>query len=688
MKKTKVLSLLLAVFLLLSSLTLPLLAVDAETAEDPEQTQSDGADAAAADDSVPEDQLLSSRTSFSVAAKAALLVDLNTGRTVYEQDADERIYPASLTKIMTCLLALENGNLSDVVTVSASALEDLDIYSSVAGLQVGEQMTLENLLYCMMVVSGNDACNVIAEHIAGSITDFVRMMNQRAYELGCLNTHFSNPHGLHDECHYTTARDLSIITQAALKSENFRQIVDTYEYQLPDDNVRQNIPKLKTTNMLIYRSMSNSLYYSRAHGIKTGYTSQAGRCVISEATGDGLDLLGIVCGAATTILDSGDLLMENFTECARLFDYGFDNYSYLPIMSPLYPVDQVKINNSAGAEAVAVAPQDEIKVLLPNDYDPDKLVTDIQLNSDSVDAPVREGDVLGSATVTYAGEILGQTKLLAITDVARSEISSAAAGTGAYIQKNWWKWVVIAIFVAVGVILALIVLYQLRKRRYRRMRMEQRRRALGAQTAFRVAGRILRRSSLTRRLPRTQRVAVLNGIGIKFVAAVVFIERQQRLRLGKLRLAPPVMRRVYERDHSVGQRRQRERGGDERLVPDEPACRAKPGEKRRKHPERHRWPVLFRRQPVKFTHITLRLVEKPLLVHTGKRLRAIGTRGSGCGRFQLRQRKQRSRLLRKRQQRAHHVHSARHGRRRGGIAAPTRTVLPDAERAVGLRCEG
>ena len=478
MKKTKALSLLLSLLLLLSSLTLPLLAVDAETAADPEQTQTDSADAPAEDDSVPEDRLLSSRTSFSVAAKAALLIDLNTGRAVYEQDADERVYPASLTKIMTCLLALENGNLSDVVTVSASALDDLDADSSVAGLQVGEQMTLENLLYCMMVVSGNDACNVIAEHIAGSITDFVRMMNQRAYELGCLNTHFSNPHGLHDENHYTTARDLSIITQAALKSENFRQIVDTYEYQLPDDNVRQNIPKLKTTNMLIYRSMSNSLYYSRAHGIKTGYTSQAGRCVISEATGDGLDLLGIVCGAATTILDSGDLLMENFTECARLFDYGFDNYSYLPIMSPLYPVDQVKINNSAGAEAVAVAPQDEIKVLLPNDYDPDKLVTDIQLNSDSVDAPVREGDVLGSATVTYAGEILGQTKLLAITDVARSEISSAAAGTGAYIQKNWWKWVVIAIFVAVGVILALIVFYQLRKRRYRRMRMEQRRRAL------------------------------------------------------------------------------------------------------------------------------------------------------------------------------------------------------------------
>ncbi|MFR5381375.1 MAG: D-alanyl-D-alanine carboxypeptidase family protein [Oscillospiraceae bacterium] len=409
MKKTKALSLLLSLLLLLSSLTLPLLAVDAETAADPEQTQTDSADAPAEDDSVPEDRLLSSRTSFSVAAKAALLIDLNTGRAVYEQDADERVYPASLTKIMTCLLALENGNLSDVVTVSASALDDLDADSSVAGLQVGEQMTLENLLYCMMVVSGNDACNVIAEHIAGSVADFVRMMNQRAYELGCLNTHFSNPHGLHDESHYTTARDLSIITQAALKSENFRQIVDTYEYQLPDDNMRQNIPKLKTTNMLIYRSLSNTLYYPRAHGIKTGYTSQAGRCVISEATGDGLDLLGIVCGAATTVLDSGDLLMENFTECARLFDYGFDNYSYLPIMSPV-PGRPGEDQQPAGAEAVAVAPEDEIRFCFRTTM---TLIrwSRISLNSESVDAPVREGDVL-AVTVSYAGEILDRRSCL------------------------------------------------------------------------------------------------------------------------------------------------------------------------------------------------------------------------------------------------------------------------------------
>ena len=219
MKKTNISALLLAALLLIQLLCAPVSAVTAEPAADAQadaQTASDNSaeDAAAEADSVPADQLLSSREQFSVAAKAALLIDLNTNRVVYEQDADERVYPASLTKIMTCLIALENGNLSDVVTVSESALADLDEDSSVAGLVVGEQMTLENLLYCMMVVSGNDACNVIAEHVAGSVTDFVRMMNQRAYELGCTNTHFNNPHGLHDESHYTTARDLAIITRS------------------------------------------------------------------------------------------------------------------------------------------------------------------------------------------------------------------------------------------------------------------------------------------------------------------------------------------------------------------------------------------------------------------------------------------------------------------------------------------
>ncbi len=456
-KKTKPIALLLLVCVLACLLSLPALAAETDGAAD--------------------GQAQTGAAPFSINAKAAMLVDLNTGRVIYEQNADARIYPASLTKIMTCLIALENGNLSSIVTVSEAAMADLDPSSSTAGLQVGEQMTLENMLYCMMVPSGNEACNVIAEHIAGSVADFVRMMNERAYELGCEDTHFSNAHGLHDEEHYTTARDLVKITQAALKSENFKQIVNTPEYTLPATNLSDE-RTLKTTNLLITKNSNNSFYYSRAMGIKTGYTTPAGRCVISCAKDDGMYFLALVCGADTTILEDGTLQMESFPECIRLFDYGFDNFSYVTAVSPLYPIAQVTVSHSAGSESVALAPAADIKALLPNDYDEALLTQDIQLTAQTVEAPVRAGDVLGSVSVSYDGEELGSTELLAIADVARSEISAAADNTGAYIQKNWWKWVVIVIVLLVAAFVVLLIILQLRRRRQRLRQLEQRRRAL------------------------------------------------------------------------------------------------------------------------------------------------------------------------------------------------------------------
>lgn len=459
MKLRNKLILLLLVCLLLSTSCLPAFAAAADEAQQ---------------DAAPVSGV---QQSLTINAKAAMLVDLNTGRVVYEQNADEIVYPASLTKIMTCLLALENGNLSSTVTVSEAALSDLDPNSSTAGLQVGEQMTLENMLYCMMIPSGNEACNAVAEHIAGSVSDFVRMMNERAYELGCENTHFSNPHGLHEQEHYTTARDLVKITQAALKSENFKQIVNTPEYELPATNLSE--PRtLRTTNQLIYKNSNNSYYYPRAMGIKTGYTSAAGRCVISCAKDDELYFLAVVCGAETVIQESGDLLMQSFPECIRLFDYGFDNFSYVTAVSPLYPIAQVAVSHTAGAEAVALAPAREIKVLLPNDYDSSLLTQDITLQSQSVEAPVRAGDVLGKVSISYHGELLGETELLAIADVARSEFSAAADNTGSYIQKNWWKWVVIVIVLFVVAFLVLLLVLRLRQQRQRLRRLEQRRRAL------------------------------------------------------------------------------------------------------------------------------------------------------------------------------------------------------------------
>ena len=307
MKKTKALSLLLSLLLLLYSLTLPLLAVDAETAADPEQTQTDSADAPAEDDSVPEDRLLSSRTSFSVAAKAALLIDLNTGRAVYEQDADERVYPASLTKIMTCLLALENGNLSDVVTVSASALDDLDADSSVAGLQVGEQMTLENLLYGMLLESGNDAAYTVAVHTARAafpaekLTDkravqrFCELMNRYAANIGMTNSHFSTPDGWDDKAQYTTARDLLTLTQRVLEIPELAAIAGTARRQVALSSGYT--ITWKNSNLLLQKS---SRYYDpRVTGLKTGTTDRAGNCLIACAAQGERRIITIVLGCST-----------------------------------------------------------------------------------------------------------------------------------------------------------------------------------------------------------------------------------------------------------------------------------------------------------------------------------------------------------------------------------------------------
>ena len=466
MKKIRAL---LALFLCLMILTAPALAASEPAASAPEDASQTAAEPSSEAASVP--------PSYHANAKAALLIDLNTGRTIYEQDADEQVYPASLTKIMTCLLALENGNLSDTVTITENAYADLVSGSSTADLQVGEQLRLEDLLYCMMVESGNEAANAVAEHIGGTIEDFVNMMNERAYELCCTHTHFMNPHGLHNESHYTTARDLSLIVQAALKSENFRTITNTAEYTLPATNLSDE-RVLKTTNMLIFQNSGNRYYYPKAIGIKTGYTTPAGRCVISAAKSSGMYLLGIICGAETTVLETGDIQMESFPECINLFNYGFDNFSYVSVLSPLYPVAQVSVLNSAGAEAVAVSPKDDIQILLPNGYDEAQLDVNIELTNESVEAPVQESDVLGHATVSYNGELLAETDLLAIADVARSEISAMKSDTAAYMQRNWWKWIVLIIVIVVLLFAGLYIWASIRRRIRRRQRIEQRRNAL------------------------------------------------------------------------------------------------------------------------------------------------------------------------------------------------------------------
>lgn len=418
---------------------------------------------------------------FRTIPKAAMLIELSTGTTLYGLDVYEQNYPASLTKIMTCYLALENGNLDDVLTVSETALQNLHESGSTAGLQLGEQMRLEDMLYCVMLQSANEACNVVAEYISGSVDAFVELMNQTATDLGCLGTHFANPHGLHDENHYTTAYDLSLIVRKALENPTFKKIATTAEYTVPATNLSEE-RNLTTTNQLMLNTASSGFYYSKASGIKTGFTSPAACCLITTADDGNMQLLSIIMGAPIVEdEDSGMWIHRNFPETINLCEYGFDHYSISTVMSTLYPVAEVTVNQSAGAQTVALAPTDAVRTLIDADYDPNEITLEFTLPSTTVDAPVEAGQVLGTVTVVYRNMVLGTSDLAAITSIARSEITHKAENTKAYVENNWWKWLFGILLFAVVLLIIYVILMQIYRRQMRKRKIAARRRALELQ---------------------------------------------------------------------------------------------------------------------------------------------------------------------------------------------------------------
>ena len=477
-----------AIFLLivlLLSLALPAAATEAEPQEDAAaEAETAEAETPVVQDSGEEgfvvQRYAATEEIFTTVPYAAMLIDLNSGVTLYELDVYEKNYPASLTKIMTCWLALEHGNLDDVLTVSETALQNLHESGSTSGLQAGEQMRLEDMLYCMMLESANESCNVVAEYISGSVDAFVELMNQTAAELGCIGTHFANPHGLHNEEHYTTAYDISLIVRAALQNETFRTIATTAHYDLPATNLQEG-RQLSTTNKLMLDNVGSGFYYSKAAGIKTGFTTPAQCCLVSTADNGNLNLLAIIMGAPLIQDEHENWVYRNFPEAINLFEFGFDNYSISTVMSTLYPVAEVQVNQSAGAQTVALAPTQEVRTLIDADYDPKEIILEIDLPATSVDAPVAAGDVLGTVTVTYQGLVLGRSDLAAITSVDRSEITHKAESTKAFVEDNWWKWLVGILLTAIVLLVAYIVLMQLYRRQMRRRKVAARRRALELQ---------------------------------------------------------------------------------------------------------------------------------------------------------------------------------------------------------------
>lgn len=251
-------------------------------------------------------------------SEACVLVERSTQRFAYEKNADERMYPASITKILTAILVVENCNLDDTVTITNEMVSKVPAGYTTAYLRAGEQVTVEQLLNVLLIPSANDAGFALAIHISGSVEEFVNLMNEKATEIGCTGSHFTNPSGIHDEQHYSTARDMALIGMYATNYPQITNIGCKTSYVLQPKNSKSRT--FETTNTLI-NPESNS-YYEFATGLKTGFTEPAGSCLIATAKKDDMEFLAVILKAP----EPEKNIVYRDEDCKALFEYGFTNY--------------------------------------------------------------------------------------------------------------------------------------------------------------------------------------------------------------------------------------------------------------------------------------------------------------------------------------------------------------------------
>lgn len=364
----------------------------------------------------------------STSAAILLAEDGESETLVYAKNERERMYPASLTKVMTVLLALEaveegSVSLSDMVTAQEGFDFDMLIGGTSANIVLGETMSLQNLLYCAMIASANEACNVIAMYVSGSVSAFVERMNQRSAELGCTDTHFVNTHGLPDPNHYTTCWDFSRILREAVRHEYFMEICSTLNYVVPDTNVSAE-RRLENTNSLI--NPTNALYpgpwgYEYARGVKTGHTSDAGYCLASTAEKDGVTLISVVMKCQAWQQDDGTWYYGHFADTRTLFQWAFENYSYQEIVRSSEVVGEVAVEMGSDADSVSIRPSSTITAYLPNDTDLSAFERTITLlpeaDGQALVAPVEAGRTVGEITVSLNGTVYGSAPLVTSTSV-------------------------------------------------------------------------------------------------------------------------------------------------------------------------------------------------------------------------------------------------------------------------------
>lgn len=351
---------------------------------------------------------------FSIYSEGAILIDSSTGKVLYGKNENKKLYPASTTKILTSILAIEKCNLTDKITASNKAIMSIPSGYSNAAIQPGETLTVQELLDLFLIHSANEVGYIFAEHISGSAENFATLMNQKSSEIGCKNTHFTNPSGLHDTEHYSTAYDMALIARYCMKNETFKNVVAKTSCTVEaTDKYEQRY--FKNTNDLI--DPSSKYYYEYAIGIKTGFTSQAKNCLIAASKKDNLELITVALGAEAT--ENGR--SGRYVDTLNLFEYGFSNYQIQEIIAKNTVVKEIVVENATKeTKNLSLLVKNSVSGLTPTNFDLTNLNYSVELN-ENISAPISEGDVLGKITYDIDGNIYS-TNLVASNNVEEFDL--------------------------------------------------------------------------------------------------------------------------------------------------------------------------------------------------------------------------------------------------------------------------
>lgn len=355
---------------------------------------------------------------FELYSPHILLMDLKSGQVLYEYNAREIIYPASTTKIMTAILALEKCNLTDIATVSHNAIFSIPPTYQMSNIQEGEELTIEQLLHVLLIPSANDAAVVLAEHIGGSVENFATMMNEKAKEIGCENTNFVNPNGVHDDNHYTTTYDMALIGKYAMQFQAFRSIVQKTKYTLPTTNKYDKEDRIfRTTNELIRENHSSSpsnYYYEYCTGIKTGFTNPAQNCIVASAKKDDREFLVSIMGGTRT----ENFLKGRELDCKSLFEYAFQTYQTKTLVEANQVVTNISVPEATSeTKYLDLYASNSLSVVTRQDAEEIEVPANIELRED-LKAPFSEGEVVGKVSYAIEGTVY-ETELIASHTVYR-----------------------------------------------------------------------------------------------------------------------------------------------------------------------------------------------------------------------------------------------------------------------------